>query len=131
MQISFLVKSGGMQGVLNIISLILIFFLVLFLAYYTAKFAAKYQKNALSGKSNITVIESFRVGGNKFIAVIKIGNTYYAVGIGKDEITLIDRLNGDELKLPDVEGESTSKKIDFKEILSQIKNKESKDKDEK
>lgn len=131
MQISFLVESGGLKGVLNVITLILIFFLVLFLAYYTAKFAAKYQKNVLSGKSNITVIESFRIGNNKFIAIVKIGEAYYAIGVGKDEITTIDKLDGETLKLPDAEENNASKKIDFKEILSQIKNKESKDKDEK
>ena len=130
MHFMYLSKSnGGINGIINIISLLLIFALVLLLAYVTARFIGKYQNNILNNKSNIRVIESFRLGGNKFIAIVKIGEAYYAVGIGKDEITMLDKVNPDELNIS--ESGDNSQKIDFKEILSQIKDKESKDKNEK
>lgn len=122
--------SGGFSSFLNILSLIIIFLLVLVLAYFAAKLAAKYQSNVLNSRSNIRVIESFRLGGNKFIAIAKIGENYYAIGIGKDEITFIDKINPDELKNFDSTGES-DKKLNFKEILSQVKNKNSKDNNDK
>lgn len=131
MSIALLVKSGGFQGFLNIITLILIFVLVLFLAYYTTKFVAKYQKNTLSNRSNIQVIESFRIGNNKYIAIVKIAETYYAIGVGKEEITYIDRLDSEKIKTEESGDDSSAKKIDFKDLLSQIRNKESKDKNEK
>lgn len=117
-----------MNSVLSVISLILIFIVIVALAYFTTRFIARHQNNALNGKSNIRVVESFRVGTNKFIAIIKIGEAFYAIGVGKDEFTMIDKLNPDELKdFSAIGAESGGTKIDFKEILSQIKNKSSKD----
>ncbi len=120
--------SGGMNSVLSVISLILIFIFIIVLAYFTTKFIAKHQNNALNSKSNIRVVESFRVGTNKFIAIIKIGKEFYAIGVGKDEFTMIDKLSPEDLTDFSVTRvESRGTKIDFKEILSQIKNKGSKD----
>lgn len=118
--------SGGVSSFLSILSLILIFLLVLVLAYFTSKLAAKYQSNVLNHKSNIRIIESFRLGNNRFISIAKIGESYYALGLGKEEITLIDKLNPEELKILE-EAETTDKRLNFKEILSQIKNKDSND----
>ena len=118
--------SGGVSSFLSILSLILIFLLVLVLAYFTSKLAAKYQSNVLNHKSNIRIIESFRLGNNRFISIAKIGESYYALGLGKEEITLIDKLNSEELKILE-EAETTDKRLNFKEILSQIKNKDSND----
>lgn len=122
--------SGGTGSVLNILSLILIFLLVLALAYFASKLAAKYQSNVLNNRSNIRIIESFRLGGNKFIAIAKIGESYYAIGLGKDEITFIDKINPDELKSFD-SASNADNKLNFKEILSQVKNKNSKDNNDK
>lgn len=124
-------SSGGTNAILSTLSLIFIFILVVALAYFTTKFIAKYQNNILNSKSNIRVIESFRIGNNKFIAIVRIGEAYYALGIGKEEITMLDRLNPDELvdfHAPSSKDEG--RKFDFKEILSQIKNKDSKDKED-
>lgn len=121
-------SSGGINSVLSVISLILIFIIIVALAYFTTRFIARHQSNVLSSKSNIRVVESFRVGTNKFIAIIKIGEAFYAIGVGKDEFTMIDKLNPDDLTdFSAISAESGGTKIDFKEILSQIKNKSSKD----
>lgn len=117
-----------MNSVLSVISLILIFIVIVALAYFTTRFIARHQGNVLNGKSNIRVIESFRVGTNKFIAIIKIGEAFYAIGVGKDEFTMIDKLNPDDLTdFSTIGTESGGTKIDFREILSQIKSKSSKD----
>lgn len=130
MHFMYLAKSsGGINGILNIISLLLIFALVLVLAYLSARFIGKYQSNVMNNKSNIRIVESFRLGNNKFLVIVKIAEQYYALGIGKDEITMLDKIDPDGLK--NFESDGNNKKIDFKEILSQIKDKESKDKSEK
>lgn len=122
-------KQGGLNTALNIFSLILIFAFIVALAYFSTKFIARYQNNLLKNKTNVKIIESFRIGTNKFIAIVKIGESYYAIGVGKDEFTMIDKLNPDELTDFSVDsGSTSSKKIDFKEILSQVKNRDSKDK---
>lgn len=112
---------------INIITLLLIFVLVLVMAYFATRFVAKYQGNALNNKSNIRVVESFRIDGNKIIAIVKIGESYYAVALGKDSVTLIDKLNPDELNNLKADNTLETNKFDFKEILSQVKNKNSKD----
>jgi flagellar protein FliO/FliZ len=116
-------NSGGLNSVLSSLLLVIIFILILVLAYFATKFIAKYQSNMISSRSNIKIVESFRVSGNKFIAIVKIGESYYAMSVGKDEMHLIDRLNPDELRL----NEDSKDKPDFKELLARIKNKKSKD----
>ena len=121
-------KSSGFYSAWDVISLILIFVIVILLAYFATKLVAKYQSNMLNNKNNIRIIETFRIDGNKLISIVKIGESFYALAFSKDNVTLIDKLNPDEIN--NLKAENTSKsdnKFDFKEILSQVKNKSSKD----
>ena len=113
-------STGVMASVWNMISLILIFVFVLVLAYIAAKLAGNYQNNVLNAKSNIKIIESFRLGGNKLIAIIKIGSDYYAIGVGKDEITSLGKLDKDALNLN--ESHNSGEKLSFKEVMAKMKN---------
>ncbi len=123
----FIYLSGSIKdsSLYNVISLLLIFIFILVLAYFTAKLTAKLQGNTLNKKANIKVIESFRLGGNKFISIVKIGEDFYALGFGKDEITMIDKLDKDNITIPD--SNSSEVGISFKDILGNINKKEKKD----
>ncbi|MBR3833265.1 MAG: flagellar biosynthetic protein FliO [Lachnospiraceae bacterium] len=123
--------SGNLRdnSLYNVISLILIFVFILVLAYFTTKLAAKLQGNSLTKNANIKIIESFRLGGNKFISIVKIGEAYYALGFGKDEITMIDKLDEDSFFLP--EDKNQSEKKSFKEILISINDKDIEEKIDK
>ena len=119
----------------SIVKLILVTILVLVLAFYATRWIARYQNNTLAEKNNIQFIESYRVGGNKMVAIAKIGVRYFALGIGKDEIHVIGELHEDELKLTDVErftknSKNASRKLSFQDVLSNMKNTE-KDEHEK
>ena len=119
----------------SIVKLILATILVLVLAFYATRWIARYQNNTLAEKNNIQFIESYRVGGNKMVAIAKIGGRYFALGIGKDEIHVIGELHEDELKLTDVErftknSKNASRKLSFQDVLSNMKNTE-KDENEK
>lgn len=117
-------STSSMSSILSVISLILIFIFIVALAYFTTKFIAKYQNNSMNSRSNIRVIESFRMGSNKFVAIIEVSNNFYVIGVGKEEITLIDKLDSDSISnIKNGQMKELGKKIDFKEILSQIKNK--------
>ena len=117
-------STSSMSSILSVISLILIFIFIVALAYFTTKFIAKYQNNSMNSRSNIRVIESFRMGSNKFVAIIEVSNNFYVIGVGKEEITLIDKLDSDSISnIKNGQMKDFGKKIDFKEILSQIKNK--------
>lgn len=120
--------KAGFYSAWDLISLILIFILVIALAYFATRQFAKFQSNALSGKNNIRIIESFRIDSSKLIIIVKIGETYYALAYSKDNVTVIDKLNPEEIN--NLKAEKASQpgpRLDFKEILSQIKNKKSKD----
>lgn len=116
----YILLSGGKgdSSLHNVISLILIFIFILILAYFSAKLTAKLQGNNISKKANIKIIESFRLGANKFISIVKIGNNYYALGFGKDEITMIDKLDDDSINIPDFTTEDNRKS--FKDIIQGI-----------
>ncbi len=123
----YILLSGSIRdsSLYNVISLILIFIFILILAYFTAKLTAKLQGNSFNKKANIKVIESFRLGGNKFISIVKIGENYYALGFGKEEITMIDKLEEDKICIP--ENPTSVPKDSFKDILIAINKKEQQD----
>ncbi len=127
----YILLAGSIKdsSLYNVISLLLIFVFVLVLAYFSAKLTAKLQGNSLSRKSNIKIVESYRLGGNKFISIAKIGDNYYALGFGKDEITMIDRLDKDSIDI--VENTSPESRKSFKEIFQSINNKEQQDNTDK
>lgn len=125
MTLSAVLISGYSAG-WNILKLIVMVILVLVLAFYSTKFIAKFQNNTLSAKSNIRFLESYHVGNNKLVAIAKIGERYFALGIGKDEIHVISELQPEDLKLSDYisqqpDSEYSEEKRSFKDILSGIK----------
>lgn len=118
------ILTSGFSAGWSIVKLILIMVLVLVLAFYSTRMIAKYQNNTWSAKNNIQFIESYRVGGNKMIAIAKIGEKYYALGIGKEEIHVIAELDKDDLKLPEQVKDTSDKmapKMSFKEVLANMK----------
>ncbi|MBO5509712.1 MAG: flagellar biosynthetic protein FliO [Lachnospiraceae bacterium] len=116
---------SGYSGIWASIKLILVFIFILILAYYGAKLAGKYQNNILNNKSNIRIIETFRIGNNKLLAIAKIGNDYYALGIGKDEFTLIDKLDAEYFKDINQDNiEPEEHKASFGDVLSRLKKQE-------
>ena len=118
------ILTSGFSAGWSIVKLILITVLVLVLAFYSTRLIAKYQNNTWSAKNNIQFIESYRVGGNKMVAIAKIGEKYFALGIGKEEIHVIAELKKDDLKLPDQMVDATvekTPKMSFKEVLANMK----------
>ena len=109
--------SGG-DSVLQFFTVLLVFIFVLGITYFTTRWIANYQKKQTKGK-NIEVIESSRIGQNKFIQIVKTGDKYVVIGIGKNEITMLTELDSESLQLPK-EGESEG--MDFKAVFEKAKN---------
>lgn len=118
-------SGGGLSAAWNILSLLFIFVIVLVLAYYSTKFIAKYQNNTLNVKSNIKIIESFRIGNNKYIAIAMIAGEYYALAVGKDEINTIDKLDKATVEKCIAEKNDTNSSSSFMDILSKVKKNDS------
>ena len=116
----FLVKSNSLEGIIQLIVVFLMFLFVLALAYITARIAGRFQSN-IQSQSNIRVLESVRVANNKYIQLIKIGERYFAIGLGKDTITCLAEFQEDDLN--HVKDLNNPERGSFKDILSKLQNK--------
>lgn len=92
---------------------LLIFIAVLFLTAITTRWIANYQKGQNLNR-NIEVIETFHVNGNKYIQLIRVGETYLAVSVGKDKITLLAEIPKDQIRFGEKNG---AKPLHFKNML--------------
>ncbi|MDE5967262.1 MAG: flagellar biosynthetic protein FliO [Lachnospiraceae bacterium] len=113
-----------LDNLLQLVFAIIIFAFVLFLTYLAARIAGTYQSNIMNKRSNIRVIETYRLANNKYIQIVRISGKYLALGIGKDMITLLAELEEENIK--DISA-MPMEKLDFKAMLSKVR----KDKDEK
>lgn len=99
-----------------------IFAFVLVLCWFTTRWIAGYQKSQFRN-SNLRVVETLRLATNKYIQIIKAGDVYLVIAVGKDHIEKLAELTPEQLK--DV-GENTD--IDkgasaesFSEILNRVR----------
>lgn len=112
-------SSTGINSVAQFLTVLLIFVGVLALTYFSTKWIASYQKGKMFS-SNITVIETYKITTNKFIQIIRIGESYYAIAIGKDEITMLGEIKEDELNFQ--QAAQSVANMDFKNIFEKAKN---------
>ena len=92
---------------------LLIFIAVLGVTLWVTKWMSGYQKGRSSG-SNIELVESASLAVGKYIQIVRLGDSYYALAVTKDSVTLIDELDRESLVINDGGGKSVS----FKDILS-------------
>ncbi|MCR5256417.1 MAG: flagellar biosynthetic protein FliO [Acetatifactor sp.] len=88
--------SGSLNSYIEFITVLVIFVLVLGATALTTRWIAGYQKKQISS-GNIEVIDTARIGNNKFIQIVKIGDTYKVVALGKDEVTYLGDISADEI----------------------------------
>lgn len=111
----------NIESFLQLVTLIIVFALVLGATWFTTRWIANYQKGA-AGKGNIEVIEVRRLTNTKAIEIVRIGDAYYALALGKDEINLICKLDESELKF--AEPQPMIKTDSFKELFEKVKKKQ-------
>ncbi len=118
----FLSSSG--ESVLQLIFILFVLVAIIGAAGYTTKWIAGYQK-AQSFNHNLEIVETIKLTTNKYIQIVRAGkDKYYAIAIGKDEITLLGELDSDDLM--DIEEKPSGgviTQIDFKSILEKVKSK--------
>ena len=88
--------SGSLNSYIEFITVLVIFVLVLGATALTTRWISGYQKKQ-AGLGNIEIIDTARIGNNKFIQIVKIGNTYKVVALGKDEVTYLGDISEDEI----------------------------------
>ena len=90
-----LIGSAGSYA--QLIAVLLVFVLVLGITAATTKWIANYQKQQGEG-TNIQVIETGRISNNKYVQIIRVGETYMAIAVCKDTVTLLGQVPKDQLK---------------------------------
>lgn len=109
----------GTNSVLQFLTLLFIFLFIIGITYFTVRWMSKIGQGQ-SKYSNIEVIETRRITNNKFLQIIKAGDKYLLISVGKDEINMISELNGDSL---DLESETSSEQsMSFSSILDKARN---------
>lgn len=119
-----LTSMGKVDGYLQFMTVLVLFVFVLGITYVATRWIANYQKGKAAG-SNLELIETLQVANNKYLQIVRAGNKYLAIAIGKDEVHMLAELSPEEIKRPE-EGES---QMDFKSILEKFKKQSAKDDD--
>ncbi len=104
------------KGIVEFIVLLIVFAFVLFITYYVTRFIGNIQRTQMTS-GNIQIVESRNVVGNKQIAIVKVADDYFLVGIGKDEMNLIGKVDGEKLNMQEPEPVEP-----FSVVLERIKN---------
>lgn len=114
-----LTVSDSANSYLQFITVLILFVFVLALTYFATKWIAGYQKGR-SVNANLELIESFQLANNKYVQIIRVGQKYLAVAIGKDSVTMLTEIPEEQLMLSN-EGNSTQ--IGFKELFEKVQKK--------
>lgn len=120
--------TSSFQNVMQLIGVVLIFLIVLALTYFTARWIGGYQQINMRNK-NLQILESIKVGANKFICLVKAGEVYLVVAVGKDEITMLAQLTEEQLSVvPSLDaynvGNENGKTVsadNFQEVLEKMR----------
>ena len=123
-----MILLGGLEAVVHLVTVTLIFIFVLALAVFTTRWLGNYQKGQMFNK-NIKVIETFKLSPNKYVQIIQIGTRYVAIAISKDTVTKLVELTEEEiLEFPDEQSSFSAfgdkyglSKESFQEIFSKMK----------
>lgn len=95
---NFPILLAGIEGFAQFLTAILIFLFVLLITYFTTRLIGNFQKNQFAYR-NFEAIESFRITNGKYLQLVKVGDRYIVLGIGKDSVSMICELSPDEVKL--------------------------------
>lgn len=104
---------------LQFIAVIFIFVAILVAAYFVTRWIGTAGMSQYQNK-NIRIIEGCRVGQNKMVQIVKVGNKYFVLGIGKDEISCLGEVKEEDLAITEDEIKPLP---EFKDILAKVKEK--------
>jgi len=108
-----------LEGIVQLVTVILIFLLVLGITFFTTRFVGGYAKSKIE-TGNIEIIDSARIAPSKYVAIIRTASKYHAIGIGKDEITYLCEIPEDDIVRKET---GTTVNYDFKELVEKARTK--------
>ena len=109
---------------IQFMTVLILFVLVLGIAYAVTRWIAKTQQGRVTA-GNLEVIENCRITSNKYVQIIRAGDKYLVIAVGKDEIHMLAQLSEDELVL---RSNGHSENPDFASVLDRVRKLKDKEK---
>lgn len=113
----YLSVFGSGDDLARFITVLLVFVGVLAITLWTTRWIAKYQKMQSTNR-NIEVVETCRLTANKFVQILRMGDTYVAIAVCKDTVTLLGEIPKEQIDFTSDTGKTS---INFKEFLEKAK----------
>ncbi len=110
--------TSSIDSITQFVTVLILFIAVLAVTYLVTRYIGGLQRGQTKG-NNIEVIETVRIGQNQCVEIVRVADRYLAVGIGKEEVTMLAELDKDSVDLPQ---EGSGVMQSFKEILNRKKN---------
>lgn len=110
---------------IQFMTVLVLFIFVLAITYVVTRWIAKSQQERV-GTGNLEVVETYRITANKYVQIVRAGEKYLVIGVGKDEIHMLAELSEQELVLRD-NGKGQSP--DFAGVLDKVRKLKYKEKD--
>lgn len=98
------------------ITVLVVFVLVLGVTALVTRWIANYQKQQ-NINVNVEVIETTRIAGNKYIQIVRIGETYVAIAVCKDTVTQLCEVPEEQLRRQKSAHDSLFRSVSFKELF--------------
>lgn len=114
-----LTVSNSANAYLQFMTVLILFVFVLAITYWTTKWIAGYQKGKRAN-ANLEVVETFQLASSKYIHIIRVGQKYLAVAIGKDSVTMLTEVPEDQLTFS---SSANNEQMSFKELFEKMQKK--------
>lgn len=89
--------TGRTDSYAQFITVLVVFVFVLAVTALVTRWIANYQKQQ-NVNVNIEVIETTRISNNKYIQIVRIGETYMAIAVCKDTVTMLGEIPREQLR---------------------------------
>lgn len=110
---------------IQFMTVLILFVFILAITYLVTRWIAKVQKERV-GTGNLEVIETCRITQNKYVQILRAGEKYLVIAVGKDEIHMLSELTENELVFRE---ETQGQTPDFAGVLERVRKLKEKEKD--
>lgn len=115
--------AGGTDSYAQFITVLVVFVLVLGVTALVTRWIANYQKQQ-NVNVNVEVIETARISNNKYIQIVRLGETYVAIAVCKDTVTQLCEIPEEQLRKSKSGQGSILRSASFKELLDRASKKD-------
>lgn len=116
----FVGGTSTFDSVMQILGLLVLFILIIAASYFATKWLGKVSAGNLQNR-NISVVETFKISTTKYVQIIRVTDKYFAIGVSKDDITLLGEIDEEKIIKADKQFESVNFKELFDKTVSKYK----------